>query len=312
VVDSNDLPLNVSREILQQNRDVEAIRAGCARRVLTLLEDLAENQKEKYATLWKEFGRVLKEGVGEDSANGERIAKLLRFASTQADADGQTVALADYVARMKEGQDRIWYVTADSFLAAKSSPHLEVFRKKGIEVLLLSDRVDEWVVAHLGEFEGKALASVARGDLDLGKLESDAEKDEHRKLADDAKDLVGRIKDALGERVKDVRATARLTSSPACLVADETDPGANLQRILRSVGQDVPAFKPILEVNPEHPMVLRMKHEEKRFADWAAILLDQALLAEGGQLDDPAGFVKRLNELMLDLAGGGSRIWTPG
>jgi len=311
VVDSNDLPLNVSRELLQQNRDVEAIRAGCARRVLQLLEDLAENQKEKFAALWKEFGRVLKEGVAEDPANRERIAKLLRFASTRADSDEQSVALADYVARMKEGQDRIWYVAADTFPAAKSSPHLEVFRKKGIEVLLLADRVDEWVVSHLPEFEGKPLASVARGDLDLGALESDAEKAEHRKQADASKELIDRIKQALGERVKDVRATARLTASPACLVADAFDPGANLQRILRSVGQDVPAFKPILEVNPEHPMVLRMQHEEQRFADWAQLLLDQALLAEGGQLEDPAGFVQRLNALMLDLAGGGSRIWTP-
>jgi molecular chaperone HtpG len=312
VVDSNDLPLNVSRELLQESRDVEAIRAGCARRVIALLEDLAENQKDRYATFWTEFGRVLKEGVGEDAGNRERIAKLLRFASTHADTDAQTVSLAEYAGRMKEGQDRIWYVTADSFAAARSSPHLEVFRKKGIEVLLLSDRVDEWVVAHLADFEGKPLASVAKGDLDLGALESEAEKAEHRRQAEDTRDLVERIKAALGERVKDVRATSRLTASPACLVADAVDPGANLQRILRSVGQDVPAFKPILEVNPEHPMVLRMKHEEKRFADWAALLLDQALLAEGGQLDDPAGFVRRLNELMLDLAGGGSRIWTPG
>ena len=312
VIDSADLPLNVSRELLQESRDVEAIRAGCARRVLGLLEDLAENQKEKYAALWKEFGRVLKEGVGEDPANRERLAKLLRFASTHADSDEQSVALADYVARMKEGQDRIWYVTADTFQAAKSSPHLEVFRKKGIEVLLLADRVDEWVVSHLPEFGGKALASVAKGDLDLGALETEAEKAEHRKQADESKALIERIKQSLGERVKDVRATARLTASPACLVADAFDPGANLQRILRSAGQDVPAFKPILEVNPEHPMVLRMKHEEHRFADWAQLLLDQALLAEGGQLEDPAGFVRRLNELMLDLAGGGSRIWTPG
>jgi molecular chaperone HtpG len=312
VVDSNDLPLNVSRELLQQNRDVEAIRAGCTRRVLQLLEDLAGSQPEKYATFWREFGRVLKEGFGEDPANAERLAKLARFASTHADSEQQTVSLADYLARMKDGQERIYYLTADSFAAAKSSPHLEVFRQKGIEVLLMSDRVDEWVVAHLTEFDGKPLASVAKGDLDLGKLETEAEKEAHRRQAEDAKELLGRIRAALGERVKDVRATSRLTASPACLVADRHDPGANLQRILRSVGQDVPAFKPILEVNPEHPMVLRMKHEEKRFADWAQILLDQALLAEGGQLDDPAGFVRRLNELMLDLAGGGSRIWTPG
>ncbi len=311
VIDSNDLPLNISREMLQESRDVEAIRSGCARRVLATLEELAGSEKEKYATFWREFGRVLKEGVGEDAANRERIAKLVRFASTHKDTDEQEVSLADYVSRMKDGQGKIYYVTADSFLAAKSSPHLEVFRKKGVEVLLLSDRVDEWVVAHLPEFEGKPLVSVTKGDLDLGPLVSEAERDASRKQADAYRDLVARIQRTLGERVKEVRVTARLTSSPACLVADAHDPGANLQRILRSAGQDVPRFKPILEVNPDHPMVQRLKYEEKRFAEWAELLLDQALLAEGGQLDDPAGFVKRLNELMLDLAGGGSRIWTP-
>ena len=311
VVDSNDLPLNVSREILQESRDVEAIRSGCARRVLQLLEDLVANDKDKYTTFWLQFGRVLKEGMGEDSSNRERIAKLVRFASTHADSADQSVSLADYVARMKEGQGKIYYVTADTFAAAKSSPHLEVFRQKSVEVLLLSDRVDEWVVAHLPEFEGKPLVSVTRGDLDLGTLESEAERDAVRKQADASRDLVGRIKQALGERVKDVRTTARLTASPACLVADEHDPGANLQRILKSVGQDVPSFAPILEINPGHPMVERLKQEDKRFAEWAALLLDQALLAEGGQLEDPAGFVKRMNELMLDLAGGGGRIWTP-
>src|SRR5262245_19326380 len=312
VVDSNDLPLNISREMLQESKDIDAIRSGCTRRVLTLLEDLAENQKEKYATLWKEFGRVLKEGVGEDPAHRERIAKLLRFASTQKDTEEQGVSLAEYVARMKEGQDKIYYVTADSFLAAKNSPHLEIFRKKSVEVLLLSERVDEWAVAHLTEFEGKALASVAKGDLELGKLATDAEKAESEKQAGEYKELADRIKQTLGERVKDVRATARLTASPSCLVADVHDPGANLQRILRSVGQDTPTFRPILEINPEHPMVRRLKYEEKRFAEWAELLFDQALLAEGGQLDDPAGFVKRMNELMLELAGGGpSRIWTP-
>ena len=312
VVDSNDLPLNISREMLQESRDVKAIRSGCAQRILSLLEDLAENQAEKYATFWKEFGRVLKEGVGEDAANRERIAKLLRFASTQADTEEQSVALSGYLSRMKEGQDKIYYITADSFLAAKSSPHLEVFRKKGIEVLLAFDRVDEWVVAHLPEFAGKPLVSVAKGALELGNLESEAERDESRKQADAYRELVERIRKALGDRVNDVRVTARLTASPACLVADARDPGANLQRILRSVGQDVPRFKPILEINPDHPMVQRLKYEEKRFDEWAVLLFDQALLAEGGQLDDPAGFVKRLNELMLDLAGGGSRIWTPG
>jgi molecular chaperone HtpG len=311
VVDSNDLPLNVSREILQESRDVDAIRSGVARRVLSLLEELAEKQPEKYATFWKEFGRVLKEGVGEDSPNREKLAKLLRFASTHSDTEAQNVSFADYVARMKEGQDKIYYVTGDSFRAAKSSPHLEVFRKKGIEVLLLFDRVDEWLVAHLTEFEKKQLVSVARGDLDLGKLESEAEKDETRKQAESSRELIERVKKTLGERVKDVRVTLRLTASPACLVADAHDPGANLQRILRSVGQDVPKFKPILEVNPEHPIVQRLKYEEKRFTEWTELLFDQALLAEGGTLDDPAGFVKRMNELMLDLAGGGSRIWTP-
>ncbi|HLB13358.1 MAG TPA: molecular chaperone HtpG [Burkholderiales bacterium] len=311
VIDSNDLPLNISREMLQESRDVEAIRSGSARRVLAMLEDLAANQREKYATFWKEFGRVLKEGVGEDAANRERIGKLVRFASTHKDTDEQDVSLDDYVSRMKDGQDKIYYVTADSFLAAKSSPHLEVFRKKGVEVLLLSDRVDEWVVAHLPEFGGKPLVSATRGDLDLGPLVSEAERDAATKQADGYRGLVERIQRTLGERVKEVRVTARLTASPACLVADANDPGANLQRILRSAGQDVPRFKPILEVNPDHPMVQRLKYEEKRFAEWAELLFDQALLAEGGQLDDPAGFVKRLNELMLELAGGGSRIWTP-
>ena len=311
VIDSNDLPLNISREMLQESRDVEAIRSGCARRVLATLEELAGSQEEKYASFWKEFGRVLKEGVGEDAGNRERVAKLVRFASTHKDTDAQDVSLADYVSRMKNGQDKIYYVTADSFLAAKSSPHLEVFRKKGVEVLLMFDRVDEWVVAHLPEFEGKPLVAVTKGDLDLGPLVDEAERDASRKQADAYRDLVERIQRTLGERVKEVRVTARLTSSPACLVADAHDPGANLQRILRSVGQDVPRFKPILEVNPDHPMVQRLKHEEKRFGEWAELLFDQALLAEGGQLDDPAGFVKRLNELMLDLAGGGSRIWTP-
>ena len=312
VLDSNDLPLNISREILQESRDVEAIRSGCTRRALQLLEDLAENQREKYAAFWKAFGQVLKEGVGEDAANRERVAKLLRFASTHTDAEAQSVSLADYIGRMKTEQDRIYYVTADTFLAAKSSPHLEVFRKKGIEVLLLSDRVDEWVVAHLHEFDGKPLVSVTRGGLELGKLETDAEREAERKQADAARELVGRLQATLGERVKEVRTTVRLTSSPACLVADEHDPGANLQRILRAAGQEVAKFPPILEINPEHPMIERLQREDKRFKEWAELLFDQALLAEGGTLDDPAGFVRRLNELMLDLAGGGGRIWTPG
>ncbi len=312
VVDSNDLPLNVSREILQESRDVETIRNGCTRRVLGLLEDLADNQKDKYATFWKEFGRVLKEGVGEDSANRDRIVKLLRFSTTHADSDEQTVSLGDYVARMKEGQDKIYYVTADSYLAAKNSPHLEVFRKKGVEVVLFFDRVDEWVVAHVHEFEGKELQSVAKGGLDLGKLEDDAGKKERETAESEYKDLITRVKEALGDKVKEVRVSGRLTESASCLVADEFDMSGNLQRIMKAVGQTVPTAKPILEINPNHPMVQRLKYEEGRFADWSNLLLDQALLAEGGQLDDPAGFVRRLNSLMLDLAGaGGSRIWTP-
>jgi len=312
VVDSSDLPLNVSREILQQSKDIEAIRSGCTKRILALLEDLAQNQKEQYASFWKEFGLVLKEGVGEDHANKEKIAGLLRFASTHADSEEQGVSFADYLARMKPGQEKIYYVTADSFLAAKNSPHLEVFRKKGIEVLLLAERVDEWLVSNLAEFEGKPLASVARGDLDLGKLEDEAEKEEQEKQAGEYKELTDRIKGALGEQVKEVRVTLRLTASPACLVSDQYDMGGNLARILKAAGQKVPESRPIMEINPGHPLVQRLKYEESHFADWSQVLFDQALLAEGGQLEDPAGFVKRLNELMLALAGAGAKIWTPG
>jgi molecular chaperone HtpG len=313
VVDSNDLPLNVSREILQENREIEAIRSGCTKRVLALLEDLAGDRKDKYAGFWKEFGRVLKEGVGEDAANKDRLAKLLRFSSTHDDSEDQAVSLADYVARMKEGQDSVYYVTADSFLAAKNSPHLEVFRKRGVEVLLLHERVDEWLVANLPEFEGKPFASVARGELDLGKIRSEDEKQDEERLAGEFREVVEKLKASLGERVKDVRVTSRLTDSPSCLVADENDLGGNLSRILKAVGQKAPTAQPILEINPGHPMVQRLKQEEKRFGDWAHVLFDQALLAEGGQLDDPAGFVRRSNQLMLELAGSaGSKIWTPG
>ena len=303
VIDSNDLPLNVSREILQESRDVEMIRAGSVRRVLSVLEDLAENNKEKYATFWKEFGRVFKEGLGEDHANRERIAKLARFASTNNDNDEQNVSLADYVGRMKEGQDKIYYVTAESYAAAKNSPHLEIFRKKGIEVLLLSDRVDEWAATFLTEFEGKPLQSVAKGGLDLGKLEDEAEKKEQEKEAGEYKDFIERVKKTLGEKVKDVRVTQRLTESPVCLVADDHDMGMHLERLLKAAGQNVPGTKPILEVNPHHPLVERLKNEsdEARFGDWSQVLFDQALLAEGGQLEDPAGFVKRLNQLVLAM-----------
>ncbi|HWI34989.1 MAG TPA: molecular chaperone HtpG [Burkholderiales bacterium] len=294
VVDSNDLPLNISREILQQNRDVEGIRAGCTKRVLDLLDGL---DAEKYAQVWREFGRVLKEGPAEDAANRARIAKLLRFSSTHSDKEEQDVSLADYVARMKPGQDKIYYVTAETFPAAKGSPHLEMFRRRGIEVLLLHDRVDEWLVASLTEYEGKPLASVARGDIDLSKVEG-ADQEPDWPVGEHA-ELLRALKEALGDKVKDVRLSRRLHESPSCLVADEHEMGGNLARILRAAGQKVPATKPILEVNPSHFMVKRLKPAQERFADWAGLLYDQALLAEGGQLEDPAGFVKRTNELLL-------------
>ncbi len=298
VVDANDLPLNVSREILQESRDVDAIRAGCTRRVLDLLHELSQNEREKYAKLWGEFGRVLKEGVAEDAANRNRIAGLLRFSSTQDGSEAQAVSLADYVARMKPGQDAIYYVTAETFAAAKHSPHLEIFRKRGVEVLLLSDRVDEWLVANLADYEGRRLLSVARGEVDLSKIEGGDPAEPDWQVGEHA-ELLRALKAALEDRVKDVRLSRRLTESPSCLVADEHDVGANLARILKSVGQKVPTPKPILEINPGHALIRRLKPGDPRFADWAGILFDQALLAEGGQLDDPAGFVRRTNELML-------------
>jgi molecular chaperone HtpG len=303
VIDSNDLPLNVSREILQESKDIETMRAGSVKKVLGMIEDLAENDKEKFSTFWKEFGRVFKEGVGEDHVNREKIARLLRFASTHSDSDVEEVSLSDYVGRMKEGQEKIYYVTADSFAAAKNSPHLEIFRKKGIEVLLLDDRVDEWLIANLHEFEGKALQSVAKGDLDLGKLADETDNKDGEETGE-FKELAEKIKKALGEKVKEVRTTHRLTSSPACLVTDQHDMGMNLERLLKAAGQKVPTTKPILEINPRHPIVQRLRGEKEseRFDDWSLILFDQALLSEGGQLEDPAGFVRRLNELMLAIS----------
>jgi molecular chaperone HtpG len=302
VVDSNDLPLNVSREILQQSRDIEAIRAGCTKRVLGLLEDLAASQPEKYAVFWKEFGRVLKEGFAEDPANRERLAKLMRFSSTHDDGEEQKVSLADYVARMKEGQGRIFYVTADTFRAARRSPHLEIFRKRGIEVLLLHERIDEWLVANLFSHEEKPLVSVARGELDLGEGETQEEKQAQDERTGESRAVVEKLERVLGPRVKAVRASTRLTESPSCLVADDADIGGNLARILKAAGQKAPESRPILEVNPSHPILRRLKADDERFADWASLLFDQALLAEGGQLEDPAEYVKRSNELMLSLA----------
>jgi molecular chaperone HtpG len=300
VIDTSDLPLNVSREILQSSRDVEAIKAGSVKKVLGLLEDMAENKPEDYAKFYKEFGRVLKEGPGEDFANKEKIAGLLRFASTKADTDVQDVSLKDYISRMQPEQDVIYYITADSFAAAQHSPHLEIFRKKGIEVLLMSDRVDEWLLGSLTEFEGKKLQSIAKGDLDLGKLESDTEKEIQKQIEEEAKTLVEKIKQSLGEQVKDVRVTHRLTDSPACLVSDAHDLSGNLARILKSAGQKAPETKPILEINPTHKLVKRIEAEsaDDVFADLAHVLFDQALLAEGGMLEDPASFVKRMNSLI--------------
>ncbi len=300
VIDSADLPLNVSREILQESKDIDAIRAGCTKKILGLLEDLAENQKDKYATFWKEFGRVFKEGAGDEFANRDKWAGLLRFSTTHTDQEAQTESLKDVIGRMKEGQEALYYVTADTFAAAKNSPHLEIFRKQGIEVLLLSDRVDEWVVSHLEEFEGKKLQSVAKGDLDVTKLGGAAPKIETPD-GEALKPLLEAMKTALGDRVKEVRVSHRLTESPACLVVEEGALSGNLERMLKAAGQNVPSSKPILEINPDHRLVLRLKLETdaQRIADWSTLLFEQSLLAEGGQLEDPASFVKRLNQLML-------------
>jgi len=303
IVDSNDLPLNVSREILQHNKAIENIRAGSVKKVLGLLEKMSKDDEEKYANFWKEFGRVIKEGPGEDFANREHIAKLLRFSSTQTDSELQNVSLSDYADRMKAGQEAIYYVTADSFAAAKNSPHLEIFRKKGIEVLLMSDRVDEWLVSSLPEFEGKPLKSVTQGELDLGDLEDKKEKEVKKKTGKAFEDVIKSMKDTLGESVSEIRITHRLTSSPACLVTGEHSMSANLERILKAAGQVVQGSKPVLEINPEHPLVLMLKEEKDstRFEDLTQVLFNQALLAEGGQLDDPATFVKKLNELLLSM-----------
>lgn len=300
VIDSADLPLNVSREILQESRDVRTIREGSTKRILSLLEDMAENKPEDYATFWKEFGVVLKEGTGEDQANLERIAKLLRFASTHTASDAQIVSLADYVSRMKEGQDKIYYVTAESYNAANTSPHLEIFRKKGIEVLLLSDRVDEWMLSHLREFDGKQMTSVAKGGLDLAELADEAEKKQQTEVAEAFKPLVARLQESLKARVKEVRVSNRLVDSPACVVVDQNEMSPHLQRLLKSAGQDAPNVLPVLEINPDHALVKRIQDaQDDQFNDWSEVLLDQALLADGAQLADPVGFVKRMNGLLL-------------
>lgn len=302
VIDSNDLPLNISREILQNNKLIDGMRSGAVKKVLGLLEDLAANDPEKYSKFWKEFGLALKEGIIEDYTNRERIAKLLRFASTHTDSDAQTVTLGDYVARMKDGQQKIYYITADSYAAARHSPHLELLRNKGVEVLLMYDRIDEWVTSHLTEFEGKPLQSVAKGELDLGGLENQEEKAQEKKTEDELKPLAERVKTALGEQVKDVRVSHRLTSSPSCVVADAHDMSPHLERLLKAAGQPVSGAQPVLELNPTHPLVLKLKalDDEAGFNDWAQLLFDQAVLSEGGQLADPAGFVRRVNVLLLN------------
>lgn len=304
LLDSNDLPLNVSREILQDNKVTQAIRKGCTSRVLKMLDRMGKNKPEEYQTFWNEFGQVIKEGPAEDMANKEAIAKLLRFASTDSDLETQNVSLEQYIARMKEGQDKIYYVVADSFQAAKSSPHLEIFRKKGVEVLLLSDRVDEWMMSHLTEFDGKQLASITRGDLDLGDLDDEESKKEQEASEKEVEGLIERVKTALGDKVKEVRFTHRLTDSPACVVADEHDMSSQMQKLMEQIGQQAPETKPVFELNPEHQLVKHLNdvQDEDNFAQWADVLLDQALLAERGSLKDPAGFVSRLNKLMLDLS----------
>lgn len=303
IVDTDDLPLNVSREILQRNKKIDTIRAGSVKKVLGLLESMSKNDAEKYQEFWNEFGKVLKEGPAEDPANKERIAKLFRFASTNDSSAGEVVSLEDYIGRMKEGQEKIYFITADSLSAAKNSPHLEVFEKKGIEVLLMGDRVDEWMMSYLNEFDGKSFVSIAKGDLDLGDLEDKEEKEEIEKASEAFKSLTDRMKTALGSKVKEVRVTHRLTKSPSCLVVEEQDMAVSMQKILKQAGHEVPNLEPILEINTDHPLVGRLNDEqdEDRFSDWSHVLFDQAMLSDGGQLDDPANFVSRLNELLLSV-----------
>ena len=303
VVDSDDLPLNVSRELLQHDKKIDTIRSANVKRVLGLLEKMSKDDTEKYQTFWKQFGNVLKEGPAEDFGNKEQIAGLLRFATSKSEGEDQTVSLDDYIGRMQEKQENIYYITADNHAAALHSPHLEIFRKKDVEVLLLSDKVDEWLVSHLSDYQGKHLQSVAKGQLDLGELEDKESKEQKEQAEEEHKGLVERISKALGDSVKEVRVSNRLTESPACLVVGDYDMSANLQRVLKQMGQAAPASKPILEVNPDHPLVKKMDEEqdESLFEELAAILFDQATLAEGGQLEDPAAFVHRLNKLMLSF-----------
>ena len=306
VIDSNDLPLNISREILQSNRIIDNIRSGSVKKVLGLLENMAASEPEKYQEFWSVFGKVLKEGPGEDFANREKIAGLLRFASTHQDGDHQSVSLDEYVARMKPEQEKIYYITADSHAAAKSSPHLEIFRDKGIEVLLLADRVDEWLMSHLTEYQEKSFASIAKGELDLGEIGGEEDKKAQEKKEKEAEKLVERIGNVLEDKVESVRVSHRLTASPACIVLSEHEMALYMQHLMKQAGHELPTSKPVLEINPDHTLVRRMEEEtaEDRFADWARILFDQAILAEGGQLEDPAAFVNRLNRMISEITEG--------
>ena len=303
VIDSSDLPLNVSREILQQNRLIDTIRSTATKKILGLLADMVGNEPDKYTQFWKEFGRVLKEGLYEDHSNQEAIASLVRFNSTFSETEAQDISLDTYIERMKENQDTIYYLVADNYLTAKNSPLLEVFKQKSLEVLLLTDPVDYIVSSELQEYKGKRLQSISRGEVDLSKFEDAQEKEEQKKIADESKDVVERIKKSLEDKVKDVRTTTRLTSSPACLVLDQYDMDPGLKRILQSAGQAIPASKPILEVNPQHPILAKMKLEqdEQHFANWANVLFEQSILSSGEQLEDPIGFVSRLNDLLARL-----------
>ena len=301
VIDSNDLPLNVSREILQDSKQVEAIKSGSVKKILSALEDMVKKKPADYKKFWSQFGRVLKEGPAEDSGNREKIAGLLKFSSTHDSSDEESVSLQDYVDRMKAEQEVVYFITADSFMAAKNSPHLEIFKKKDIEVLLLGDRVDEWMVANLPEFKGKKLQSIAKGDLDLGKLEEADEKEAKKKVEEKAKTLIEKIKKSLGDRVKDVKVTHRLTDSPSCLVVGENDISGNLERILKAAGQNTPDVKPILEINPEHGLIKKLEtfKDSDEFNEYASVIFDQAILSEGGQLDDPVSFIKKINHLLI-------------
>ena len=301
VIDSNDLPLNVSREILQDSKQVETIKSGSVKKILSALEDMSKKKPDEYKKFWSQFGRVLKEGPSEDTGNREKIASLLKFSSTHDSTDEESVSLEDYVGRMKAEQEVVYFITADSFMAAKNSPHLEIFKKKNIEVLLLGDRVDEWMVANLPEYKGKKLQSIAKGDLDLGKLEEADEKEANKKVEEKAKTLIERIKTSLGDKVTDVKVTHRLTDSPSCLVVGENDISGNLERILKAAGQNTPDVKPTLEINPEHNVIQKLEtfKDSDEFDEYASVIFDQAILSEGGQLEDPVSFIKKINRLLI-------------